>query len=444
MLDDFLKFINNKNLATPADKILVAVSGGIDSIVLLHLFSLSPYNIAIAHCNFQLRDKASDDDELFVRSLGEVYGVPVYTKRFDTEQYAKHHKLSTQLAARHLRYQWFESLSRHHGYNLVATAHHLNDAMETFLYNFARGTGIAGLQGIPLQNEHVIRPILFATKQQIENYAEDESLTWREDSTNVTTKYQRNFIRHEIIPKLRSINPDLESTFSETMEKLNATYAFLQHAMHKLQHGLIYEKTDTLEIDLYALAGIPGNTFILLEMIQPFGFNFTQAKDMLVTHQPGKLYFSATHQINLDRGKLIIGKYKPPPEIRHIQTLQKPVDAGEYTLSFKVQDKSSVRIDPSLQIAMLDYDLIKMPLVLRPWQHGDAFVPLGMKGKKKLSDFMIDAKIPVNLKSKQMVLLSGNTIVWVVGKRIDERFKITPKTRQVLIITKTMNHDQSF
>jgi len=437
MLDQLSDYIKKQKLFQPEERMLLAVSGGIDSVVLFHLFVRSGYSFAVAHCNFQLRGKESDKDDHFVQDLAEEAKIQFFSRSFETEAYSKMHGISIQMAARELRRTWFSELKQANNFDKIATAHHLNDSIETALFNLAKGTGIAGLMGIQPKKEDYVRPLLFSTRQMIEDYAALQQLKWREDRSNSSVKYSRNLIRHHVIPELKKINPNLEQTFAQTSEKIVGASAILGDVVNAKKSELLHRVKDLTVIDKLSLAAVGNTPILVYEMLEEFGFNYTQIKDMLQSlhGQTGKVFHSGTHQITIDRKQVFIEKrqsnvhsywkiYKDESE-KHIEGVQ---------FHFEKLGAQNTSIKRDKQMAMLDLDKLRFPLSFRHWKHGDAFFPLGMQHKKKVSDFMIDEKIPVNLKKQMLLLLSGNDIVWLVGHRIDERYKITQYTKEIFRI----------
>lgn len=450
MLDTFLQFIQKKALFHPSDALLLAVSGGIDSVVMAHLFAQTSFNFAIAHCNFGLRGKASDEDEDFVRALAAAYEVPFYAERFVTEDFAAEEKISIEMAARELRYAWFGQLLKTEGYSYLATAHHLNDVLETILFNLGKGTGIAGLRGIPVKNDKIIRPLLFAGKNQIREYANEYQLQWREDSTNSSEKHQRNLIRHKVVPVLVQINPNVLKALESTIERVEAVEAIFRAQVAQIQAEACFTKERDFFIEVRKLITQPGMSVILDKILEPYGFNYWQTHAIaqkiaigIVPEIIGKTFYSHTHRLDIDREHLIVS----PIHRKSLRTLSIEVDTEsveglDFVLTFERKEASEFELLADKNQAALDFHTLTFPLTLRKWEAGDWFMPLGMPHKKKLSDFMIDRKIPLNLKDKVCVLTSGDTIVWVVGHRIDERFKITTDTRSVYLIS-LQRHDQS-
>jgi len=443
MLQAFLATIHDQKLFEPEEKILLTVSGGMDSMVMADLFYRSEYPFSIAHCNFQLRGDEADADEELVRSFAKTCGVPFFCQKFETEQFARDSGISIQMAARQLRTDWFESLVETHGFVAYAVAHHLNDSLETFLFNIAKGTGIAGMHGIPAKSGNISRPLIFATHAMIEQYAKRRSLKWREDRSNASVKYHRNRIRHAVIPELKKINPNLEQTFGSTIERINDVEAVFHAYVQNFQRQATKQKGKELWIDIQKLIGGPGAGLVLYEIIKSFHFNYSQARNIIMClgGKSGLLFYSETHVLNIDRDYIIIGLVGSADQVWEIavEKGENEVRFGEVWFSLEILPSEEVSFDMNKGVAVLDYNKLQFPIHIRRWQHGDFFKPLGMQGKKKLSDFMIDEKIPVNLKTDVLVLLSGDSIAWVVDCRIDDRFKVTDSTKQVLKIT-TSSH----
>ncbi len=431
VLKFFQDHIERHRLCKATDKILLAVSGGLDSMVMLNLFHQAGYSIAVAHCNFQLRADESDLDEAFVIGRCEHMQIPCYVKRFDTNNYAWENSLSIQVAARDLRYAWFDEILVQNKLEKLATAHHLNDSLETVLLNLCRGTGIEGLAGIPLQNKSIIRPMLFATRAEIEIYARAEKIKWREDSSNFTDEYQRNFLRHHIIPQLKEINPSLEHTFLSTLEKVRGGVELMNMAQGNLtkiffskEEGKILIKKETFQTFQY-----PGS--VLWEMIKQFGFNMEQCEEITqsILGQSGKRFLTSTHQLIIDRENLIISKWQDSWEQTEIAEGQIHSTLGPWNLEMKTSEPIIKSVHTE---AVLDLEKLHFPLRWRKWKAGDSFCPLGMEHHKKISDFLIDQKISVSDKDIVTVLESSGEIVWVAGHRLDNRFKITPQTKRAI------------
>lgn len=410
---------------------LLAVSGGLDSIVLFNLFKRAEISFGVSHCNFQLRDKESDGDEQFVKELCERNSLPFFSIRFETKEYAQANGVSIQMAARELRYAWFEELLEKEKYNALATAHHLNDSVETVLMNWIHGQSVDGFTGIPVKNGKIIRPLLFATREAIENYALENQLLWREDSSNITTDYQRNFIRHEIIPKLKEINPSLEATVSRGMSKLAGEISLLDTAFDDWKKGFVKQSQEKSIIDKSAFGNPITGASLLWRLTRHLGFDYDVCVSVMeaLDGQPGKKFIGPAHTLVVDRDHLILfAKVDFWKETLIQRDLQK-VFLGSWSLELS---ESSVRKSDVQQEAVLDADKIKFPLCWRQWRPGDVFYPLGMNHRKKVSDLLIDEKVSVADKAIVTVLESEGEIIWVVGHRIDNRFKITEETQRAL------------
>jgi len=437
MINKVLAFINQHQLFATTDKILATVSGGIDSVVLCELLHELKISFGIAHCNFGLRGDESDADELFVKKLAKKYEVPFYSENFNTNVFAQQEQISTQMAARLLRYTWFEKVRQKHGYQYIATAHHQNDTTETILLNLTKGTGIAGLHGIPVKNGKVIRPLLALTKDDIYEYITLKQLIWREDSSNETTKYQRNKIRHEVIPVLKEINPNLENTLAQSVQKISGAEQIFNRYINQVREEILKAEKEVVYLAIDSLQKVTALPVVMHELLKNYGFNYETVQEIIQAFNaiPGKTFHSATHVLVKDREQLVI----TPKDLGAFGSYE--IEPGATSLAIpglKLQLKqvpaAGYQLPRSRKIAALDINLLQFPLKVRPWKEGDWFVPLGMKGKKKISDFLIDEKIPANLKPQVQVLTSDKSIVWVIGYRLDNRFKVTDKTEEILEI----------
>jgi len=446
MLKQFLDFIKKENLFIAKDKILITVSGGIDSIVMCDLFHKANFSFGIAHCNFNLRRKESDDDEQFVKSLAKKYNVLFHKKSLHTSSFAKRKKISIQMAARDLRYEWLKRLAKEKKYDLIATAHHLDDSIETFFINILRGTGIAGLQGVPVRQGGIIRPLLFASKKMIRDYAEENSLKWREDSSNFTDKYLRNNIRHHLIPSLKKLNIGFEKTITKELSYFKEAGEIFKKFIEEKRKEIVVEEGKNILLNIKKLKDSGHAETILHEVLRTY--DFTPETTELIAQRmyttAGKKFLSPTYRLIKDRDFFILTPKKnaQPPlplfvngkneafSLKENQTefqnenlkLKTEIISGNLS---KVKDKSS-------SIAHLDYSALTFPLKIRKWKQGDFFYPLGMNGKKKLSDFFIDQKIPISEKENVWVLESNGKIIWVINYRIDNRFKVLPDTKKIL------------
>ena len=447
MLQEFLAYIREKELFQPTDKILLAISGGIDSVVMLQLFAEAGLRFDVAHCNFGLRAEESDADEKFVRKLARKAGAECHVKYFDTEAFARDHKLSIQMAARDLRYNWFEELAASQDYAYIALAHQQNDLLETMLLNLTRGTGIAGLHGIIPKRGRFIRPLLFADKEQIYDFVTQKQIIWREDSSNASTKYYRNKIRQEVIPPMLELNPNLTHTIQQTAEKVGAVERFFYAAADQLGQEALRKEGPDWVLTMEPVLNTSEPLLFLNELLAPWGFSYTQAREVLQVYRQegtvaGKLFDSPTHRLNVDRGQLLIS----PKDLQQYQSMEiaeedRRLEYGGLILELDTKETEGYQIQTDPMLAALDKDKLSFPLKVRSWKPGDWFCPLGMNKKKKLSDFMIDQKIPLNLKERVLVVSSGESIAWVVGYRIDNRFKLTDKSREVLEL-KALSHEK--
>ena len=445
MLEAFLTYINSAKLFEKNQKVLLTVSGGIDSVVMCELFSKAKFNFAIAHCNFGLRGEESDADEIFVKKLSIKYKVPFITTTFQTSEYAAENNISTQMAARILRYAWFEEIRNKHQFDFIATAHHHNDAIETLLLNLAKGTGIAGLHGIKPKRNKIIRPLLFANKEIIYDYLVDNQLVWREDSSNESLKYQRNFIRQEIVPKFKEINPNFEETIHRTIQKVNNIENYFEQEYQKFKTEQLSNKEGALYLPIQNLIEKPHQMGFYFELLSEFNFGFTQINEIIESfdREAGKTFISASHILVKDRIDLVITPKNllaefGTKEIELTDIDEKSIDIGLGDLLFSIKEiEAGGQIKTSKKTASLDFDTLKSPLKVRKWKEGDWFCPLGMNQKKNVSDFLNSEKVPLNIKKNVIVLTSNGSIVWIVGFRIDNRFKITEKTSKMLFIRKT-------
>lgn len=438
--EKFCKYINESQLFGLDDRILLSVSGGVDSCVLCHLFASLPNRWAIAHANFQLRGDESNEDEKFVQGLAHRYQVPFFVKKFSTEQYTQQQQISTQMAARKLRRTWSQKLLDSENYDYIALAHHHNDQLETSLLNFAKGGGIAGLRAMLPKNGAWIRPLLWATKNEIVNYAQHQNLTWREDRTNAEVKYQRNLIRHQVIPVLQKINPSVLATTQQSIARLREVEAIFQAEVRRIGKKVLEKGERSLVIRKGELANHPQAATLLTEWLVPYGFRWSDAQQIALAIrkkvQPGKHFLSRSHKLWFERDKLIVTPIELEHDFKHSihdEGQKTIIPSGQLTA--KKISSEDYQISTNHNQAALDYAQLTFPLELRPWQEGDSFQPLGMTNRKKVSDFLINNKVPSHQKSQVLVLTSNEQIVWVMGYRIDHRFRITPQTDQVYEIS---------
>lgn len=435
MLEQFLNHIHEHRLCGPTDRILLAVSGGIDSVAMLRLFHEAGQPVAVAHCNFQLRGEASDGDQRFVESLCRDLAVPCFVKRMDTTAYAEAEGLSIQLAARALRYAWFEEVRIGEGFDRIATAHHLNDALETVLLNWTRSANPDGLAGIPVRQGVVIRPLLFATRAAIEVYAASQGFTWREDASNQTDDYARNFIRHQVVPRLKELNPSLEQTVQRGLAGMEGVLSLAADGLGRWKEMYTSVTGNRIAIRK-TFATAPHATAILARYLRPFGFHYRQCEDMVqaLAGQPGKQFLAEGYTIMIDREELILLPRTADWQAVTLATEHEQVMLGDRVLAVERRDAGQLLAGGMWQ-ATVDADRITFPITWRRWRAGDVFHPLGMSQGKKISDFLIDRKVARADKADVTVLEADGQIVWVAGHRLDDRFKVTAATRQVLTFT---------
>jgi tRNA(Ile)-lysidine synthase len=438
MQNQFEKYLSAL-IGKPEQKnFLLAVSGGVDSVVMADLFKKTSFQFAIAHCNFQLRGDESEGDEHFVKHLAEAYKVPFFAKRFETNSYAEKNKVSIQMAARELRYGWLKECMTKDNFDYVVIAHQADDAIETFFINLLRGTGIAGLHGISSVHDNVIRPLLCFSRKEIEDYAKAKKLKWREDSSNASDKYERNKIRHHLIPELLKISPDATHAIRHTIEHLRETEAIYRKTIEDRISKLVAKRDGKIYFSLEGYRKLEYGHVYLYETIKDYGFNHTQAKEIIeaMEGQSGKIFLSESHQLIKDRKHLVLVERdgKKEKEESRISITDMAFSNGEVQLTINIKDKHpDYKPFHPPSVASLDYDKLIFPLTVRKWAKGDKFCPLGMKRPQKISDFLINNKISLTDKNSVYVMLSGNEIAWVIGHRIDERYKIVSTTKKLYI-----------
>lgn len=437
MLNEFLTFIKKEKLFSPSQKILLAISGGVDSVVMCELFHRSGFKFSIAHCNFNLRGKESDADEIFVKKLAVKYKATFHLDKFETKNYARKKSISLQMAARELRYSFFESIRKKTGYDYIATAHHKSDVMETMLLNLTRGAGIGGLHGILPKRDSIIRPMLFATREEIEQFAAENQIDFREDSSNQSEKYRRNLLRKKVIPILKKINPDVDNSFYQSSLRIQEIEKLFLDFTDEFKKNNVFVRKNETHISIDAVSSLAWGEAVLFELLQPFGFSSDAAVQIFESAKgiPGKQFLSPTHRLIRDRKDFIIaplaGNFS---ELLQVVKVPAEVRFSEEKISFSVKDRSTFNVPSTSAVCCLDYDMLKFPLVIRSWKEGDSFVPLGMKHRRKLSDFLIDKKIPRHEKEKVKVVESNGEIICLAGHRIDDRFRVTGKTKKILVV----------
>ncbi|MFN8321197.1 MAG: tRNA lysidine(34) synthetase TilS [Chitinophagales bacterium] len=431
LLTAFIEFNRKNRLAGLKKKVLLTVSGGLDSIAMCQLFHEAKFPFSIAHCNFLLRGEESDADEKLVRDTAEKYGVQFWSKKFNTADFATQKNLSIQVAAREIRYAWFEELRKEYQFDLIATAHHLNDNIETILFNFTKGTGIRGLRGIPVKQGYIIRPLLFAQREQLVQYQQLHQLPYREDSSNSSLKYTRNKIRHQVIPLLKEINPSLENTLSGKIELLNQIEQLYERELKKTSKQLFLQRGEDIYIPILQVKKTKHAHSVLYEYLKDYDFTSTQVENMLdcVYEEAGKQFLTTKARIIKDRRFFILTRLADLRfSMQHVYDKDEELILGKHKLKVtKLNTIPNLKTDK--QTAILDADKLEFPLIARPWKPGDYFYPFGMgMKKKKLKKFLHDEKVPLHEKEQIWVIESNKKIVWVVGYRSDERFKVTPHT----------------
>lgn len=432
MLSQFQKNLSTHFPDTISKQTLLAVSGGVDSMVLADLFRQSKLHFAIAHCNFNLRNEQSDLDQEFVEAYCLKHKIPFFTTRFDTVAFAKDAKLSTQVAARKLRYAYFYEILQNEAFDFIATGHHLDDNIETFLINLSRGTGINGLTGIPLQNDKVIRPLLSFSRVEIENFAREIALEWREDASNATDYYVRNKIRHHLTPILRELNPSFSDSFQKTIKNLQQAQSLAEDASGIVYKKVVQEETGYKKIDISELKKLPNYKAYLYQWLQPLGFTAWEDIYNLAEAETGKHIFSKEYQLLKNRSFLLIApkNYEVDKEYE--------IEKGISEVNFHIKllfCKVTDTFNSTNKTIFVDDEKLKYPLLIRHWKTGDYFYPMGMDGKsKKLSKLFKDEKRSRIEKENTWLLCSGSEIVWVIGLRADERFKISNTTNNILQI----------
>ncbi len=459
LVTQFREYIQKENLFHPKDKLLLAVSGGVDSVALCELCKQAGFDFSMAHCNFRLRGAESERDKQFVKELAEKWGVDFYVKDFDTEKYAAANKVSIQVAARELRYAWFYQLIDNEQFansnneikaadslspqarpiaNWIITAHHLDDNIETLLMNFFKGTGVAGLRGILPKHDKIVRPLLFAKKEELISFAKANELKWIEDSSNASDKYSRNYFRHQVIPLVQQIFPEAESNLADNIQRFREIEQLYKQSINLHKKKLLEYKGSEVHIPVLKLKKTEPLQSVLYEIIKEYGFSANQTQDVmaLLDAENSKYVQSSSHRIIKNRNWLIIAPLLSE-EAHHIL-----IEETVRNLKFEIGNLLIEQIPNSRQpipdsptTAMLDASKIQFPLILRKWKQGDYFYPLGMQKKKKLSRFLIDQKLSKTDKEKVWVLEMDKKIIWVVGMRIDDRFKISQSTQNIFSIS---------
>ncbi len=439
MISQFKKYISNNNLLQPNSEVLLAISGGIDSVVMLDLFSKTKIKFAIAHCNFQLRGDESDSDEMFVVYLAKKYNVKIYSSICDASKYSKTNKLSTQEAARELRYNWFNKVYLNNNFSTIAIAHNQNDSIETFFINLFRGAGIKGLKSIPVKRDNIIRPLMFATRIQIEEYVKSNNLEYREDSSNASNHYLRNNIRHNLIPKIKEISPGFAKSAQKSINNLSDVDLLLQSVINqKRDHLFVNDTKNNILVSINELNKLIPNDIWLYYLLKEFGFSRQVTDAICISinkneQNIGSVYCSPNHELLIDRDYVIIRKINVTKELRIAQITidQKAIISPIKLLLENHKNTPDFNFSRNKNIAYFNLDKLSFPLTIRPWQVGDKIIPFGMNGSKLVSDILIDNKVNSFEKENTFVLLSGKKIIWVIGHRASNDFRVTKSTNNI-------------
>lgn len=430
MLLEFQKHLAENLPFLKEKKMLLALSGGIDSMVLAHLLKESGCTVTLAHCNFQLRGNESDGDEKFIRDFALKNNFQLFVTRFDTESFASDNKLSIQVAARQLRYIWFYQLLEENKLDFILTAHHLDDNLETFLINLTRGTGLDGLTGIPVQNDKIVRPLLNFSREEIQNYASENKIGWREDSSNSSDKYLRNKLRHDIVPILKNLNPSFLDSFQDTLNNLQQAKSLADDASVLVYKQVVSEKENQKYFTISELKRLPNYKAYLYEWLKPFGFKAWKDIYELTEAQSGKIILSENYRLLKDREYLIL-----EPIIEKDTAIYEIIgDEIKSPIHLKISTADQIIKPSDSNLIYVDKETLKFPLHIRKWQEGDYFCPAGIDGRKKVSKYFKDEKMSLSEKENTWLLISDHKIVWIIGKRSDQRFYATNTTQQILKI----------
>ncbi len=437
MLSRFLEFSENEKLFTRGSRLLLAVSGGIDSMVMAWLFREAGIEHSIAHCNFSLRGDESDGDEEFVASYARSNTIPFCHSRFDTLSYAAARKVSVQMAARELRYDWFRSLIRSENFDAVAVAHNLNDNVETFLINLSRGTGLNGLTGMSPHTGDIIRPLLFATREEISSFAAGKGIVFREDRSNAEVKYIRNRIRHRVIPEMEKVNPGILQAVTDTMKHLSSASVIFEMYLSQVSEKIFSTSGDTTIVDISGLTGLHPLEPHIFGLFRPYGLSPKQIEEVisLLRSATGKSVYTATHRLLNDRGRIVITRREAEVPAGYTFNSVDEIRISGLFSALRITEMSDYVLSASHLTASLDLDRVTFPVTVRHWEPGDRFMPLGMKQMKKISDFLTDIKVPATKKEQALLLLTGSDVMWVMGYRIDDRFRVRSETGRILVLT---------
>ena len=435
MLQKFKQHLHQNFPFLEDSKLLIAISGGIDSVVLAHLCSQLNLNFSLCHCNFNLRGQESDDDEAFVTSLAKSLKTPVYTTSFETEKYATKNKVSIQVAARDLRYTWFYKLLDANQYDYVLTAHNTNDNLETFIINLTRGSGLEGFTGIPPVNQKSVRPLLAFSRDDITLFAIKNGIVWREDRSNASIKYVRNKVRHKIIPILKELNPHVLESFQNTIEYLNESQSIINDAVKNITAKVVSYENDVLKISCKEIDKLSNKKAYLYQLLQAYGFTAWNDIVDLISAQPGKQVFSDTHRLLKDRNFLILTTINKSQSIKGPILIDQKVSEITNPIKLTIQNTDDYTSKNKEQI-IIDKDLVNYPLSLKKWHHGDAMYPTGMTGSKKISQLFKDNKLSLLDKEKIWMLTDAKDhIIWVIGLRQDRRYLANKTSKNRLKIS---------
>lgn len=437
MIEEFRKYIADNNLFTADEKVLLGVSGGIDSMVMVHLFLRCGYEFGIAHCNFSLRGEESDEDEVFTGMFAEQHAIPFYANRFDTASFSSARGISIQMAARELRYTWFEEIRKNNGYSLIALAHNLNDNIETFIINLTRGTGIAGFAGIRPRSDRLVRPLLFATRNDIKEYCDKYEIKYREDSSNADTKYVRNRIRHLVVPVLKEINPSFEHTIEETIARSAEISEIYTRHIASIRKGILEETPQGLSVRISDITRLSPLNTMVFELFREFGLTRPMIPEFikLTSGRSGSRLLTASHRFIRNRDEILISSILPVAETNILFGSAEEFSQSGIPALFSVEKCGEGFVLPEDKYSTcVSLDKLRFPVTIRNWRPGDLFYPLGMNKKKKLSDFFIDNKYSLPEKEAALIMESEGKIACILGIRTDNRFRITKSTRKCLVV----------
>jgi tRNA(Ile)-lysidine synthetase, N-terminal domain/tRNA(Ile)-lysidine synthetase, C-terminal domain len=434
MLEKVKKYIEDKHLLKPSSTVVVGVSGGMDSMALLDILTLLDYRCIAAHCNFHLRGEESDRDAEFVKNWCKNVDIEFTSVDFDTVAYARDKKISIEMAARELRYQWFELVRQKFEAEAIAVAHHRDDAIETVLLNLLRGTGIKGLTGISPKKGNIVRPLLCVSRNEIEQYLDERNIPFVTDSTNYDDTITRNYLRLNVIPMLKKLNPSAKNAIFRTSQNIAEAYNIYENAIETLKKEVMIGE----KISIEKLKNTPSPLSVLFEILAPLGFNASVVKDIIdnLNSSSGKVFLSTQYRVIKDRQFLLLSKIGDASNIGYEIFIHEGTNEILFPIHLKISvvNKNTIYVNKPGRFLFSDAEKVRFPLKLRKWKDGDWFVPFGMKGKKKLSDYFTDCKFDLLEKENQWILESDGQIIWIVGKRNDERFKVSDHTNNVLMI----------